>query len=333
MPSAKAAKKKPRRKILSIEKEQRKLQYVIGSEIEEYGLEGPLYYDGRRRRSIGTNRSRHLAKYSWAFTSGPFNSGIFPRHFPDKWAKLDEKGIYFLFEKFMRKNGRVVWVDLGCGNQIAQRQAKKHFKEKGYGLDNLVAIGYDALPFDKFEYDYRKNDKGDGYSDEDIDPEFQPTFIQADIKDVKFHEAPDIVTCLQVLQWAQYPLEVFANAASQVEKGAFMNFSQMDIMLFEEWGMDGLCWNGFMHSGYFSHVPGFDLVNSDVTLPSPSIFIRTSEPLVDLCIEFERVKIVHEWDRWNERYARDFRTTYKQTKEGWFSEKERQGKPCRDLFD
>lgn len=284
------------------EEKQLHRQYVVGDKIPKYPYDIEAYDPNKNRIVVG-NRSRTLNEYSWAFTGEATGRD---KH-PDELKGLDERGIFHLFDYFLSKNGRVVWIDLGCGNGVALRQAKKHFKESGLGMERLIAIGYDLLPVDMFEYQYRRRESPKNYSDDDFNQEFEPTMLQENIRDAIFPETPDIVTCLQVLQWTEHPLEILANAAPQVPEGAFMNFSGLSrSVCHSDCGV-------LFHSSTGIRIRGFIIPKIDTfsgSLPEPSVMIRNGEPVSDFMFGLKRVGSRHEWNMFREEYRRDFCTYY-----------------------
>ena len=209
----------------------------------------------------------------------------------------------------------MVLVDLGCGNAIAQRQGKKHFKEAGLGMERLVAVGYDLLPIDMFEYGHSRKQNPARYNGDDFSPEFAPIILAKNIRRAIFLEAPDIVTCFQVVQWTEYPLEILANAASQVERGAVLNFTKLGNFtgysrMKSRIGKVDYIFHTSSEPDI--HIRGFDipLLDKSPSLPDPLIMIRNGEHVEDFMFGLKRVGSRHEWDMKREDVEREFTTYY-----------------------
>ncbi len=232
---------------------------------------------------------------------------------------MEAHGLYFLLDYYAHRKGRVVWVDLGCGNGIALRQAKKWFTG-AYGAERLSAIGYDILPFDSFEYKYRTQDNKKGHSGnyyyfkDDLDPKYEPQIFTEDITTASFPETPDIITCFQVLQWTTNPLEIFANAASQMGSGSVFNV----------FGLDNIFYENDRYSDQRDYLfrkiaiekcglPGFDFVYPrDVySIPSsPEFLIRNSDAVSDFTFGFTHHSSKNPWDNMRDDYYRWFNSFY-----------------------
>jgi len=146
---------------------------------EQAGLQFPA---DKLKKTI---RSRTLSEYSSVF-------GM-----PNEWLKNH-------LTKLISSEERAVFVDLGCGDEVALTEALR--LADILGRNNLRAIGVDVLPPDPkaIFFAYR---------------EYQPEFQIADIDTFEFPEAADIVTLSNVLFWTGDPLRALANAAAQTKVG------------------------------------------------------------------------------------------------------------------
>lgn len=170
-------------------------------------------------------RSRTIDEYSdcFDFKKVAENTG------DNSWREL---GILKILEDYYRQKGHVVWADLGAGNLVALRGGKRHFKYAGWDPKALRAYGYDALPVDEIKVRYLKIIRPSRIPRDILDEEYRPIFSQEDISTVKFREKPDLITCIEILQYTEDPLKIFANAARQAPIGAILCFNALSSLLY-----------------------------------------------------------------------------------------------------
>jgi hypothetical protein len=229
-------------------------------------------------------RSRRLVEYSAEFMSpGDHDHCCRPI---DGWEDLEKRGIFAAFDHFLERKERVVWVDLGCGNAIALRQAKKYFEQTRRGIANLTAIGYDVLPVDMDEYLRYARAMPKRYDPSDWDGKYAPEIRNEDIHHAVFPEPPDIVTCIQVLQYSQTPLQIFSNAAKQLREGAVLLIPNMNVIRHSAPGNSQKLIDRMMKQG---QIPGFRFLykpRAALQRPDTLLMERTSEPIEDFTFGF-----------------------------------------------
>jgi SAM-dependent methyltransferase len=124
------------------------------------------------------------------------------------------------------RKGSCVWVDLGCGNGIALRQAKIMLEKDGIDPDLLRTYGVDVLPSDLQEIEQDIHDQPDIFSKELTGAKYSPMMIQADATQVDLKEKADLITAVEVTQWVKDPLELLRNAIFQLNEGGIIGFSK-----------------------------------------------------------------------------------------------------------
>ena len=134
-------------------------------------------------------------------------------------------------------DNELVWVDLGCGNEIALRQAKVFLERDGINPDRLKTYGVDLYPNDAgFGRDITPmmNLSPKEYSRNFLDDTYAPVRLCGDITTVVFPEAPNLITAVQVLQWNKDPLTVFTNAVNQLELGGIIGLHNTGKIYFTD---------------------------------------------------------------------------------------------------
>jgi len=127
----------------------------------------------------------------------------------------------------------VVWVDLGAGNAVAQREAKIQLDMWGFDHTKLHTFAYDALPMDLTEInEWEERERAMGRNPTLLNEEYAPAFSIEDAATATFPEPPDIVTGVYLLQWVRDPLQIIVNAYNQSNEGAFLGFHQASRMKF-----------------------------------------------------------------------------------------------------
>lgn len=151
---------------------------------------------------------------------------------PGELEDLGKRGFKKVLEDKLAEQEYVVWVDLGCGEAIALRQAKQHLIDIGYDPARLKAYGFDLLPVDEDEIRYHIENFPDGFDATLLDERCKPILEQKDIHTVDFPEKADIVTCKEVLFWTRDALQVFSNAARQTKIGGILAFNRTRHLLY-----------------------------------------------------------------------------------------------------
>ncbi len=162
---------------------------------------------------------------------------------------LGEEKFNGLLDNLIRKRGKAVWVDLGCGHAVALKEGKQYFRNRNVPLRKLRTYGYDAIPpailrtTEAMDWKYAK---------------YAPKIIQADIENVVFEEQPDLITAVCSLFWTRDPLQVFANAARQAKKGAVLCFNNINRITTDDY-LYGNLFEKIISSN--AGIPGFDVIN------------------------------------------------------------------------
>lgn len=167
--------------------------------------------DEQAEFQTNTVRSRTLSTYSRDF------------HMNNKW--LNDFIVNLIIY-----NSKSVYVDLGCGNTIALRQAR--FLAANLRQDRrLTTYGVDILPADlhkvKIEIERISNL---GISKQVLKKKYDPVLIIDNIDSVKFPELADLVTISSALLWTKDPLRAFANAAAQTRVGGVLCANALDVI-------------------------------------------------------------------------------------------------------
>lgn len=142
--------------------------------------------------------------------------------------------LYGMKRSYLESNDELVWVDLGCGNEIAQRQAKFFLKKDGIEPDRLIAYGVDLYPIDYgMDIDVLKY-KYPSEFPEVLGDVYAPIRVCEDITNVTFPEAPNLITGIEALQWTEDPLAVFTNAVNQLDLGGFIGLHNIVKIYFTD---------------------------------------------------------------------------------------------------
>ncbi|MBW2992477.1 class I SAM-dependent methyltransferase [Candidatus Woesearchaeota archaeon] len=219
----------------------------------------------------GTKSSSDLFNYDFDF-------GIINLQWPEA-VRRGSNGLMNTIRWHIGKKGYVVWTDLGCGNGIALREAKKTLEKEGVDPGCLKTYGYDVLGFDTLDFVETFYSSKRRLDEDLINNKYKPEIKKADISTVELNERPDIITLHNVLLWVKDPLKVFDNVAQHMPYGSvvFMN-STANMMLKGIEDEGGLYINGEGESqdkNVFKqiisdniNIPGFDFVVPE----SPDIF-------------------------------------------------------------
>jgi hypothetical protein len=194
----------------------------------EDGVEGELNIpEAQAELQAKTDRNRTLQEYSTILGV----RRLAGKEQDPTWAT---EGLIKLLEDTIRNNGSAVWVDLGCGNGVALRQAKVALKEKGVDISKLRTIGIDLLPVDTNDLRSHIETYPNLYQDGLDSDEYAPEFIQGDMSSVRFPEEADIVTGVETLQWTNDPLAVIGNANKQLKINGVIGLNRTNNILYTD---------------------------------------------------------------------------------------------------
>lgn len=174
-------------KLASLEAEQRILQFGSGQP---------------------TDRDRGFDEYSLEFDM------------PSSWLRIQ-------INEMLRSLDRISYVDLGCGNGIAVRQAA--LAAFRIGKSFFHAHGVDVLDRDGtpnfLEAMIKVNSSF--YPKDLLNPLLNISFHKADIDDFVFPQKADLVTICHALMHTRDPLQTVINAAAQTERGGIICFNNL----------------------------------------------------------------------------------------------------------
>jgi hypothetical protein len=178
------------------------------------------------RRQV-MNQRNHLRSRGIAVYVG--DSGILElgRREEEYYAHMDGRVVFLGFmSQLLKKRGPIVWVDIGCGLSLALRQGKMILDWGGLDYTRLRTYGVDARSLNRSEMESAvEGAMGGEYcvEREVLSKKYRPTLIKADAHYVKFPEKADLVTGVQVLQYCEDPLKVFANVMRQTNIGGLVS--------------------------------------------------------------------------------------------------------------
>lgn len=163
----------------------------------------------QRELQISNPRERNLFDYT-------INLQIRELAKPLKDESFYTDGLLKIIKDTIDRKGKAVWVDLGCGNGVALRDAKLKLEEAGYDPNSLITYGVDILPQNHKLIKEKILLKPKEYSPSLLSKNYAPNFIKHDISSVLLPQNADLITSVHVLQWSNDPLKIFENAYNQL---------------------------------------------------------------------------------------------------------------------
>ncbi len=127
-------------------------------------------------------------------------------------------------QPFLDRAKTIVWVDLGGGNGIAQREAKATLDRAGINPSRLKTYCIDVQSMNLNSTGLHERISEAQFSEEIIlAKKYEPIFIIGDAQYVEFPEKADLVTGVHLLQHLDNPLRSLTNSLSQAKVGGIVS--------------------------------------------------------------------------------------------------------------